>query len=85
MEEEKKQSAMEEEKQSALEEETPLETLFQNLEGVIGRMEGEQVNLEESFRLYQKGMALLQQCNTTIDAVEKKVLLLDEEGNLQEF
>ena len=29
----------------------PLEELFQNLEEVIGKLEGEDVNLEESFRL----------------------------------
>ena len=63
----------------------PLEELFQNLEEVIGKLEGEDVNLEESFRLYQKGMELLKQCNTVIDAVEKKVLILDENGETHPF
>ena len=63
----------------------PLEELFQNLEEVIGKLEGEDVNLEEAFRLYQKGMELLKQCNTVIDAVEKKVLILDENGETHPF
>ena len=52
---------------------------------MIGKLEGEDVNLEESFRLYQKGMELLKQCNTVIDAVEKKVLILDENGETHPF
>lgn len=67
-------------------ENTPsLEELFEGLEGVISRLEGEEVTLEESFQLYQKGMNLLKQCNTTIDIVEKKVQILDEDGEAHEF
>ncbi len=63
----------------------PLETLFERLETVVGCLEGGEATLEESFRLYQEGMALLRKCNETIDAVEKKVLILDEEGETHEF
>ncbi len=67
-------------------ENTPsLEELFEGLEGVISRLEREEVTLEESFQLYQKGMNLLKQCNTTIDTVEKKVQILDEDGETHEF
>lgn len=62
-----------------------LEELFEGLEGVISRLEGEEVTLEESFQLYQKGMNLLKQCNATIDTVEKKVQILDEDGEAHEF
>ncbi len=73
---------MEEDRKTLSEEEqVPLEELFENLEEVIGKLEGENVNLEESFRLYKRGMELLKQCNTVIDNVEKKVLILDENGN----
>lgn len=67
------------------EEQVPLEELFENLEEVIGKLEGEDVNLEESFRLYKKGMELLNQCNAVIDTVEKKVLILDDNGNMSQF
>lgn len=77
---------MEEEKRTLPEEEqVPLEELFQNLEEVIGKLEGEDVNLEESFRLYKQGMELLNRCNTVIDTVEKKVLILDDNGNTRQF
>lgn len=68
------------------EEKSPsLEELFESLEAVVGRLEGEDVDLEESFRLYNEGMQLLRKCNETIDTVEKKVLVLDEEGETHEF
>jgi exodeoxyribonuclease VII small subunit len=63
----------------------PLEELFERLETVVSRMEEENPSLEESFRLYHEGMQLLKQCNDTIDQVEKKVLILDEEGQTHEF
>ncbi|MGC4019519.1 MAG: exodeoxyribonuclease VII small subunit [Muricomes sp.] len=62
-----------------------LEELFESLESVVSRLEKEEVTLEESFQLYQKGMTLLRQCNETIDTVEKKVQILDEDGEAHEF
>ena len=41
--------------------------------------------LEESFRLYEQGMKLLQKCNENIDHVEKQMLQIDEEGHTHEF
>lgn len=48
-------------------------------------MEKSDITLEESFALYNEGMQLLKQCNETIDAVEKKVQVLDENGEVHEF
>ena len=62
-----------------------LEELFDNLQEVVDQLENEDVSLEESFRLYNEGMILLKKCNETIDTVEKKVLVLDENGETHEF
>ena len=62
-----------------------LEELFQKLEEIAGCLEGESVNLEDSFRLYNEGMQLLKQCNEQIDCVEKQVLKLTEDGRLEEL
>lgn len=62
-----------------------LEEMFQNLEEVIRKMEDSDVTLEQSFDLYNKGMKILKECNRTIDEVEKKVLVLDEDGETHEF
>ena len=64
---------------------TSLEELFTELEDVIHKMEGEDVTLEDSFRLYHRGMDALKQCSERIDEVEKKMLILDEEGGTHEF
>lgn len=62
-----------------------LEEAFAQLDGIIAALENEEISLEESFKQYQNGMKLLKVCNDTIDRVEKKVLKLNEEGQLDEF
>lgn len=61
-----------------------LEQVFGRLEQVISDME-EETTLEESFRMYHQGMELLKACNDKIDRVEKRILVLDEEGRTHEF
>lgn len=55
-----------------------LEEMFKDLEELIGKMENEEITLEQTFDLYNNGMELLKKCNLSIDEVEKKVLVLDE-------
>lgn len=65
--------------------ELTLEQTFEKLEAAIGRLEDEDVSLEESFKLYKEGMKLIQACNDKIDRVEKEVLKLNENGELDAF
>lgn len=67
------------------EERMTLEEAFAQLEQVTKTLEDENISLEESFAVYQKGMQLLRYCNESIDKVEKKVLVLNGEGKLDEF
>lgn len=67
------------------EERMTLEEAFAQLEQVTKTLEDENISLEESFAIYQKGMQLLKYCNESIDKVEKKVLVLNGEGKLDEF
>ena len=62
-----------------------LEENFVRLEETIGLLERDDISLEEAFRAYSEGMAVLKQCNDQIDKVEKQVLKLTEEGQLEEF
>ena len=62
-----------------------LEEMFKDLEELIGKMENEEDTLEQTFDLYNNGMELLKKCNLSIDEVEKKVLVLDENGETDEF
>ena len=65
--------------------ELTLEEVFARLEEVTRMLEDEDISLEQSFAVYQKGMELLKYCNESIDKVEKKVLVLNGEGKLDEF
>ena len=67
------------------EKEQTLEKLFIQLEDVIREMEQGEVSLEEAFALYHKGVDTLKMCNEKIDKVEKKILVLDNEGETHEF
>lgn len=75
---------MAEKKEKSLEEQS-LEEIFSDLEQTIKKMEEGEISLEESFQLYHQGMDMLKACNSKIDKVEKKLLLLDEEGEEHEF
>ena len=61
-----------------------LDQVFEQLDQILAGME-EETSLEESFRLYHKGMDLLKISSEKIDKIEKQILVLDEEGNTHEF
>lgn len=62
-----------------------LETVFEQLDEIVEQLEAEDVSLEDSFGLYHKGMDLLKVCNEKIDTIEKKMMMLDENGEEHEF
>ena len=62
-----------------------LEEVFVELDEVVEQLEESTVSLEDSFSLYHKGMELLKVCNDKIDTVEKKMLMLDEDGEQHEL
>lgn len=62
-----------------------VEEAFAQLDKIVERLEGEEISLEESFQVYQKGMELLKYCSGKIDTVEKKMMKLNEDGELSEF
>ena len=65
--------------------ETTLEQLFEKLEESISQLERDDISLEDSFKIYKEGMKRVQTCNSKIDKVEKEVLKLNENGELDEF
>lgn len=65
--------------------ELSLEENFACLEEMIGRLEDEDISLEDAFTAYSRGMELLKKCNEQIDRVEKRVLKLSEDGGLEEL
>ena len=67
------------------EEKMSLEQVLEKLDETIDKMQSGDVSLEESFELYKKGMDYVKLCNETIEKVEKKVLMLNQEGTLDEL
>ncbi len=68
-----------------VEEKLSLEQILEKLDGTIEKLQSGDVSLEESFELYKKGMDYVKLCSETIEQVEKKVLMLNQEGTLDEL
>ena len=66
-------------------EEMTLEEAFAGLDRMIETLEKKETSLEDSFQVYQKGMELIKMCSEKIAAVENRVLLMNEDGELDEF
>ena len=58
------------------------EKAFQQLEGIVKRLESEELPLDESLQLFEQGIALSRFCNQKLEEVEKKieVILADAKG-----
>ena len=67
------------------EEKLSLEQILEQLDETIEELQSGDVSLEESFELYKKGMDYVKLCSETIEQVEKKVLMLNQEGTLDEL
>ncbi len=65
--------------------EISLEENFQKLEQIVEVLSDPDIPLEKALTSYSEGMALLKQCNDQIDRVEKKVMVLNGEGSLEEL
>lgn len=66
-------------------EDLSLEEAFRQIEEKISLLEEEDITLEDSFKAYQEGMKLLRHCDAKIDRVEKQVMMINEDGELDEF
>lgn len=65
--------------------EKTIERIFEELEEKVSKLEQGDISIEEAFKVYSEGMKLLKTCNDKLDKVEKKVMIMNEEGELDEF
>ena len=65
--------------------ELTLEEKLTQIEEIIHKMEEPDVSLDASFALYQAGIEQLKDCNQMLDAVEKKMQILNLNGELSDF
>lgn len=68
-----------------MEEKLTLEEKFAKLDSIVKELEGTDISLEKSFDLYKQGMDFVKECNDEIETVEKKVLLLKDNGETNDF
>lgn len=60
------------------------EAALRELEGIVQAMEGGDAPLEESLAQYERGMALLKQCQEALTKAEQKIRVLEGE-KLRDF
>lgn len=58
-----------------------VEKCFEELGEVLKKLEDENTGLEESFKLYEEGLKLVNTARQSIDRVEKDLKVLTEERN----
>jgi exodeoxyribonuclease VII small subunit len=63
--------------------EESLEEGFAQIETMIAQLEQTDISLEDAFHIYEKGMKKLKECNDKIERVEKQMLMLNEQGELE--
>lgn len=62
-----------------------IEENFQLLNEKLAILENREVSLEEAFLAYSEGMKILKECEEQIERVEKNVLMLSQNGELEPF
>ena len=62
-----------------------LEEVLAQVERCIAYLENPQISLEDSFRYYEEGIRRLRICNEKVDRIEKQMLVLSNQGELEDF
>lgn len=61
-----------------------LEQSFERLEQILAQMENDETTLDQSFKMYQEGMKLIESCNSQLDKVEKQIIVLENDGEQED-
>lgn len=62
-----------------------LEERFAHIEEIIEHMESGDITLDKSFELYKSGLEEIKAANAMLETIEKAMLVMNEEGSLEEF
>ena len=72
--------ASEKDTEAVQERQPSLEELFARLDGILNNMEDPDISLEDAFSLSEQGMKDIRSCNEKLDLVEKKMMVIAEDG-----
>lgn len=70
----------EKETEAGQERQPSLEEMFAHLDEILNNMEDPDISLEDAFSLYEQGMKNIRSCNEKLDLVEKKMMVIAEDG-----
>lgn len=62
-----------------------LEDRFAKIDSILDAMEDENVALDRSFALYKEGLEQIKAAGQSLDTIEKAMLVLNQDGKLEEF
>ncbi len=66
-------------------EEVSFEENIEQLEKIVAELEKGDLNLEDSMKKFEQGIAISQNCNKILETVEKRItILLNEDGEIKE-
>lgn len=63
----------------------PFEKALEELEAIVGQMEGGQLALDDMMKAYEKGQALSAVCSDKLKSIEKKVEILRKKAEGDEW
>ena len=61
-------------------EDLSFEELVTKLEDVTNKLEKDNLNLDESIKLFEEGMEISKKCNKRLEEAEKKITILLQDG-----
>ncbi len=62
-----------------------MEETFEKLDQIIENLESESISLEDSMKEYEAGMKYIRSCNEALTKAESRVMVIRENGELDEF
>ena len=62
-----------------------LEERFAKIDAILDAMEDENVTLDRSCALYKEGLEQIKAAGQSLDTIEKAMLVLNQDGKLEEF
>ncbi len=61
-----------------------IEDAFEQLDGIIAKLEDKDTPLEDAFKEYEQGIRLVKECNASLDKVEKQIIILQNNDSDEE-
>ena len=59
-----------------------IEDMLDEVDGIIARLDSGEIPLEDSFKIYERGMKLVNGINTRIDKVEKRIIEIEAQSGI---